>query len=116
MRAFRLLVSAAALCALVSTETIASPLASAVQAGVQAASPESLITNVQSPRPVPPRRAAVAPVAPVARGAYRGGRYHGGGGGYGGAAAAAVGLGILGAVIATEAARAQPQECWLERQ
>ena len=34
---------------------------------------------------------------------------------YGGAAAAAVGLGILGAVIATEAARSRPR-CWVERQ
>ena len=36
--------------------------------------------------------------------------------GYGGAAAAAIGLGVLGAVIATQAARANYRRCWIERQ
>lgn len=46
-------------------------------------------------------------------GGFRGGR---GGGGGGGAAAAAIGLGIMGAIIASEAARANARrDCWIER-
>lgn len=45
-------------------------------------------------------------------GGFRGGR----GGGGGGAAAAAIGIGVIGAIIASEAARANARrECWIER-
>jgi hypothetical protein len=36
--------------------------------------------------------------------------------GDGGAAAAVIGLGVLGAVIATQAARSRYRRCWIERQ